>query len=178
MCQYCESIQTNNCTLYLDNCISIFSLIVAIAAMITAWYTAYKNNKVSQGSLILKLKTLELDNKRRLQKAIIEIENLRAWIENQGLNLKFSTFSEELSKDEYENIREMLYFYEYLGSIVKMKQISFNQVFSIIYFPDDIDTKAQNIIPKIQEQKHDFMENYQYLRSKYQNKRLKNHDLH
>lgn len=176
MCQYCENIQTINCTSYLENCISVFSLIVAIAAMITAWYTAYKSNKVSQGSLILKLKTFELDNKKRLHKAIIEIENLKLWIENQGLNLTFSAFSDELSKDEYKNVREMLYFYEYLGSIVKMRQVSFNQVFSVIYFPDVFDTKAQNIIIKIQNQKHDFMENYQYLRTKYHSKRVKNND--
>lgn len=176
MCQFCENIQTINCTSYWENCISIFSLIVAIAAMITAWYTAYKSNKVSQGSLILKLKTLELDNKRRLHNAIIEIENLRSWIEVQGLNLTFSAFSDELSKDKYENVREMLYFYEYLGSIVKMGQISFNQVFSVIYFPDEFDKKAQNIILEIQNQKHDFMENYQYLKTKYQSKRYKNHE--
>lgn len=144
--------------------------------MITAWYTAYKSNKVSQGSLILELKTLELNNKRRLHKAIIEMENLRLWIESQGLNLTFSAFSDELSKDEYENVREMLYFYEYLGSIVKMRQISFYQVFSVIYFPDDFDLKAQQIISIIQNQKHDFMENYQYLRTRYRNKRVKNND--
>ena len=70
----------------------------------------------------------------------------------------------------------MLYFYEYLGSIVKMGQISFNQVFSVIYFPDEFDKKAQNIILEIQNQKHDFMENYQYLKTKYQGKRYKNHE--
>lgn len=88
--------------------------------------------------------------------------------------LTFSKFYKELNKDRYRNLRGMLYFYEYIGSVVKMHEISYNQIFSLIYFPDDLNNKLQYIISKTRKMKPEFLENYCCLRSKFEKTRRKN----
>lgn len=150
---------------------SCITVLVSVFTMCATWYNADKSYKANQGNLILHLKELDMINKSRFAKAMLESESIKKWVKENWMDLKFSSFIEEFSKNEYTNIREVMYFYEYLGSLVKMRQLDFKQVFSLIYFPDNIDDSIDGLIYKVKGKKSDFMENYRYLKKLYIKKR-------
>ncbi len=154
-----------------DIIFSALTVLVSLFTMCATWYNAKKSYKANQGNLILHIKELDMVNKSRFAKAMSEAESIKNWVKEKSMDLNFSSFLEEFGKSEYNNIREVIYFYEYLGSLVKMKQLDFNQVFSLIYFPDNIDNAINGLIREVTKQKSDFMENYCYLKKLYTKKR-------
>lgn len=151
---------------------SALTVLVSLFTMCATWYNADKSYKASQCNLILHIKELDMVNKSRFANAMSEVDSIKNWVKEKGMDLEFPSFLEEFSKNEYNNIREVIYFYEYLGSLVKMKQLDFNQFFSLIYFPDNIDEAIKKVIDEVIKQKSDFMENYCYLKKLYAKKRI------
>lgn len=88
-------------------------------------------------------------------------------------HFEFYNFYEEWSKEKYRDLRAILNFYEYLGSIVKMHQISFKQVFSIMYLPEELSKDVKILHERVKKKQSDFLENYDYLYVKYERARKK-----
>lgn len=153
--------------------VSICAVIVALIVGIAAWYTSYINNKLNRASIMLNLYELEEKNRVLFLKYKEGLKSINEWIENRDGIFKFSDFYEELSQEKYRSLREIIYFYENLGSIVRNHQVSFGQVFSVIYFPDELSQQVQRLQAKVALVKPDFMENYVYLYRKYQKMRIK-----
>lgn len=152
--------------------ISLGAMIVALVAALTAWYTSHTNNKLNQASIILHLYELEMKNREYFLNSEGELKEILNWIMNND-NFEFYNFYKELSKEKYKDLRIILNFYEYLGSIVKMHQISFKQVFSIMYFPEELSKDVKILHERVKEKKRDFLENYDYLYDKYERAREK-----
>lgn len=152
--------------------ISFGAMIIALVAALTAWYTSHTSNKLNQASIILHLYELEMKNREYYLNAERESKEILNWIMNNN-NFEFYSFYDELSKEKYKELRIILNFYEYLGSIVKMHQVSFKQVFSIIYFPEELSKNAIILREKVNPKKSDFLENYNDLYKKYEKAREK-----
>lgn len=152
--------------------ISAVSAIVAIIAAIITALLSHKANNLNGGALIVQIYELECENKKLLNKYEEGLKSLKTWVLNNK-NFTFDCFMEELGKQDYDNIRGIMYFYEYLGSIVKMRQISFKQVFSIVLFPDKFNESIDPIKKAVKEKRPDFLENYDYLRMRYEKERRK-----
>lgn len=153
--------------------ISLDAVIVALAAGFAAWYTSYTNNRLNRASIMLHLYELEEKNNARFLKYRKGLNAINEWIENKNGHFTSSEFYEEFSRKKYKELRQVLYFYEYLGSIVRTHQVSFNQVFSVIYFPDELSQQAQRLQAKVALVKPDFLENYIYLYQRYKKMRIK-----
>lgn len=152
--------------------ISLGAMIVALVAALTAWYTSHTNNKLSQASIILHLYELEMKNRDYFLDSEKQLKEILNWIKNDD-HFEFYNFYEELSKEKYKELRIILNFYEYLGSIVKLHQISFKQVFSIMYFPEELSKDVKILHEIVKKKKRDFLENYDYLYTKYERARKK-----
>lgn len=152
--------------------VALGAMLVALIAAVTAWYTSHTSNKLNQASIILHLYELEMKNREYFLNSEREVKEILNWIMNND-NFEFYNFYEELSKEKYKELRIILNFYEYLGSIVKMHQISFKQVFSIMYFPEELNKDVEILHEKVKEKKRDFLENYDYLYAKYEKAREK-----
>lgn len=155
--------------------VALLAAMFSAIAAFSAWYTSCKNNKLTQASLLLNLYKLDEKNKSNLANYKNQFKKLNEWIDEKYENNKalfsFNEFYDELNKIEYKELRKALYFYEYLGSLVKKKQLDFDQVFSVIYFPDEFDRLAQRLYNGIVPKKADFLINYSYLRNRYLEKR-------
>lgn len=117
-----------------------------------------------------------MENRKRLTMCYDQVCKLTQWVKVQSAsasihNFDFNDFYNELNKSDYCELRETLYFYEYIGSLVKMHEISFKQIFSLIYFPDDLNNDLSYLMSKVQNMKSDFLENYCYLRKKFEKSR-------
>lgn len=177
----CESCTAPDSNFLSDILFPLLALIVSIFAIFFAFITTHKNNKITQCQIILEIQKMDMENRERLSHSYKELKILSRWLKEHialerttTYNLTFSKFYKELNKDRYRNLRGMLYFYEYIGSVVKMHEISYNQIFSLIYFPDDLNNKLKYIISKTRKMKPEFLENYCCLRSKFEKTRRKN----
>lgn len=68
----------------------------------------------------------------------------------------------------YTKIREIAIHYEFIGVLIKHRMLSFNLVFDLITFPDDIWDNSQDLIEVMRENwLLDFWENFEFLHDKY-----------
>lgn len=152
---------------------SVCAVVVALIVGIASWYTAHTNNKLNHASVMLELIRREEENRASFSEYKNEINEINKWIESKSGIFSFNEFYEELSLDKYKHLRQIMYFYEELGLLVRKHQVSFKQVFSLIYFPDELSTQIRILRSRVILYKPDFMENYDYLYKRYEKERKK-----
>lgn len=77
------------------------------------------------------------------------------------------------ASDNYSELREIGYHYEYIGILVKEKLLPIDIVFELILFPDRFWSESQEFITLMRENHYsDFWTNFEYLKGFYIKKRL------
>jgi hypothetical protein len=97
-------------------------------------------------------------------KFLLEIADLE-----ENINIK-SIYGQE----KYNELREIGYHFEFIGTLVRRKIIPFKVIFDIISFPDDLWLKT-NEFRTVMKRSYfrDFWENFGYLNSEFQKERKK-----
>jgi hypothetical protein len=87
----------------------------------------------------------------------------------ENINIK-SIYGQE----KYNELREIGYHFEFIGTLVRRKIIHFKVIFDIISFPDDLWLKTSEF-RKVMKRSYfrDFWENFGYLNSDFQRERKK-----
>lgn len=76
------------------------------------------------------------------------------------------------SFQKFNSLYILIYHYEHVGLLVKMRMISFDLVFSLIAFPDTIWLEGQDIVAFMRENAYpDFLQNFEFLYHMYQEER-------
>lgn len=120
------------------------------------------------------LRKEETKVRKKIHKSDDEIKELTNFLVKNP-KLSQESFFSIYGKKKYKYIRQIGYFYEYLGIIVKKRAIKFSVIFSLFSFPDEFWNETELfrniVIHKVGIP--DFWENFSYLQKKYEKSRKK-----
>lgn len=146
----------------------IFTLLSVIAI---SWQVRVANLNNTLVNMDL-LRNEEIKIRKKIHKSKDSIQKLTdILVKNPQLSQQ--DFFNIYGKKKYKYIRQIGYFYEYLGIIVKKRAIKFSVIFSLFSFPDEFweqtETFRSIVIHKVGIP--DFWENFSYLQKKYKKRR-------
>lgn len=147
---------------------AIFTLF-SVLAILRQVRAANLNNALVNMDLI---RNEEIKIRKKIHKSKKSLKQLTT-ILGKKQKLSQQDFFNIYSKKEYKYIRQIGYFYEYLGIIVRKKAIKLSLIFSLFSFPDEFWEQAESfrsiVIHKVGIS--DFWENFWYLQKRYKKRR-------
>lgn len=145
------------------------------AAILSVLLVVWELRKTKLNNYLVNMDMLrkeESDVRARFQSAEGEIASLIKKLEKKPV-MDAKEFFRLFGSREYENIRKIGYFYEYMGLIVRKKAIPFSIIFSLFSFPDAFWDKTDRIrkIVCTEVGIYDFWDNFEFLHKKYKRRR-------
>lgn len=145
------------------------------AAIVSVWLVVWELRKTKLNNYLINMDLLRQEEAQVriiMNEAKAETTKLTKELKKRP-TMNRERFFQVFGDGNYNNIRKIGYFYEYLGLIVKKKSIPFAMIFSLFSFPDmfwDETKEIRKIICK-EIAIDDFWVNFEYLQKKYQKRR-------
>jgi hypothetical protein len=150
----------------------IIKTVMSCAVLIALIFTAIQIKLAKRTILFNGFKSIYDDHfriRKHFEKAVTQREELLT-------SLKINSNQEDINllygKQDYAELREVGYHYEYIGILVKRKILPLELCFDLLPFPDKFWNDSQEFIKVMRENYlPDFWENFEYLKEKYNSER-------
>jgi hypothetical protein len=157
------------------NYLDIIKTITSCAVLLALIFTAIQIGLAKKTILLNGFKSIYDDHfriRKYFDKAVIQRDELINLIKenpsSDDINLIYG-------KQEYSELREVGYHYEYIGILIKRKILPLELCFDLLPFPDKFWNESKEFV-NIMREKYlsDFWKNFEYLQEKYKSERKNN----